>query len=119
VRDLLGRRAGMVTGAALLVDYLFTVAVSVAAITQIVGYLVPEFAAWDAVFGVGILAVMTVAALRMVKERVRIALTVWFGFLLVIAVMLVLGVSRHAEQSDTTWVIAIPEPSTLTVVFAY
>ncbi|WP_284327120.1 hypothetical protein [Demequina litorisediminis] len=34
VRDVLGRRAGVVTGAAVLVDYLFTVAVSVAAITQ-------------------------------------------------------------------------------------
>ena len=119
VRDLLGRRAGMVTGSALLVDYLFTVAVSVAAITQIVGYLVPELAAWDAVLGVGLLAVMMVAALRMVRERVRIALTVWFGFLLVIAVMLVFGVARHGEHADTTWTIAIPAPSTLTVIVAY
>lgn len=119
VRDLVGRRAGMVTGSALLVDYLFTVAVSVAAITQIVGYLVPELAAWDAVLGVGLLAVMMVAALRMVRERVRIAVVVWFGFLLVIAIMLALGVARQGEQVSDTWTFAIPEPSTLTVIFAY
>lgn len=119
VRDLLGRRAGMVTGSALLVDYLFTVAVSVAAITQIVGYLAPELAAWDAVIGVGILGLMMVAALRMVKERVRIALAVWFGFLLVIAVMLVLGVGRLGERTQSEWVITLVEPTMATVIVAY
>ena len=42
VRERLGANAGVVTGAALLVDYLFTVAVSVAALAQFVAYVVPS-----------------------------------------------------------------------------
>ena len=42
VREKLGATAGLVTGASLLVDYLFTVAVSVAALAQFVAYMVPS-----------------------------------------------------------------------------
>ncbi len=117
VRDLLGRRAGMVTGAALLVDYIFTVAVSVAAIAKLASYLMPDLTDWETVIGVGLIAAITFAALRMIRERVRILLAVWFGFLIVILGMLIFGVARE-PAGDTAYWFSIG-PSTLTIVMAY
>lgn len=117
VRDLLGRRAGVVTGAALLVDYLFTVAVSVAAVTQLIAYLIPSLRDWVSLIGVALLAVMTLIALRVIRDRARVLLAVWFGFLLVIAFMLVFGVARHGV--DTASPIAANPPTTWAILVAY
>ena len=43
VRDRLGQRFGMITGASLLIDYLFTVSISVAAIAEGLIYLLPSW----------------------------------------------------------------------------
>ncbi|WP_084037842.1 APC family permease [Demequina sp. NBRC 110053] len=117
VRDLLGRRWGVVTGASLLIDYLFTVAVSVAAVTQIFVYLVPVARPWAPLIAVGLIGVMTLVALRVIRDRVRVVLTVWFGFLVVLALMFVFGVARHG--ADTASPIAANAPTTWTVILAY
>ncbi|MFW7415261.1 APC family permease [Demequina sp. SO4-18] len=117
VRDLLGRRSGVVTGAALLVDYLFTVAVSVAAVTQLIAYLIPSLREWVSLMGVALLAVMTLFALRVVRDRVRVLLAVWFGFLIVIALMLVFGVARLTIEPASP--IAANPPTTWAILVAY
>lgn len=117
VRDVLGRRAGVVTGASVLVDYLFTVAVSVAALTQLVAFLIPQLQKWDVQLSVGLVGIVAVVALRVVRDRARVILGVWFGFLLIIAVMVVFGVSSHG--TDTTSPIAANAPETWSVWFAY
>ncbi|WP_160297481.1 APC family permease [Demequina flava] len=117
VRDVLGRRAGVVTGASVLVDYLFTVAVSVAAITQLVAFLIPQLQDWDVPLSVAIVGLVTLAMLRVMRDRARILLTVWFGFLVVIAVMVVLGLTRFS--SDIASPIAANSPETWSVWFSY
>ncbi|WP_144018547.1 APC family permease [Demequina sp. NBRC 110051] len=116
VRDVLGRGAGVVTGAAVLVDYLFTVAVSVAAITQIIAFMIPELQPYDSLVGVVLVGLITIVALRVVRERARLLLAVWFGFLVVIAVMLALGVARQHTVGSP---IAPNAPETWSIWFAY
>lgn len=89
VRDRLGRRWGVLTGASLLVDYLFTVAVSVAALTAVFTYLIPELAPWSRVTAVSAIAVLTFASLRRVRERIRAVVAVWYGFLAAIIAVVV------------------------------
>ncbi|WNM25713.1 APC family permease [Demequina capsici] len=91
VRDVLGAGPGVVTGAALLIDYLFTVAVSVSAITGVITFTVPELRGWARVIGVGVIAVMTLASLRGIRDRTRVLLTVWFGFLVVIGILMLVA----------------------------
>ncbi|WP_152648105.1 APC family permease [Demequina sediminicola] len=117
VRDVLGRKSGVVTGASVLVDYLFTVAVSVAALTQLVAFLIPQLQVWDVPLSVGIVGIVTVVALRVIRERARIILGVWFGFLLVVAIMFVVGVTSHG--ADTTSPIAANAPQTWSIWFSY
>ncbi|MDN4472725.1 hypothetical protein [Demequina zhanjiangensis] len=98
VRDVLGSGPGVVTGAALLIDYLFTVAVSVSAITGIVVYTIPTAHGWERAIGVTVIAVMTIVSLRGIRDRTRVLLTVWFGFLIVIGILVVVGVLFPATE---------------------
>lgn len=117
VRDKLGAKFGVLTGAALLIDYLFTVAVSVAAMAHFLRYLLPWANDWHTAIAVGAIAIMTLAALRGIRDHTRVLLLVFFGFLGVITLVVGFGVVRHTET--VTALIAPDAPTTLTVLFAY
>ncbi|MFV0634678.1 APC family permease [Demequina sp.] len=117
VRDILGRRAGVVTGASLLIDYLFTVAVSVAALTQLILFLVPSLQDWASLIGVGILGLMTLVSLRVMRDRARVLIIVWFGFVVMLGLLVVLGIAR--QGADASAPIPADPPTTLTVLIAY
>ena len=99
VRDRLGPRFGMVTGASLLTDYLFTVAISVSAIASVLTFLMPSWDGKATIIGVAALGVMTLVNLRGVHDRVRVLLAVWHGFVLVIVVLVVVGVVRQDQAT--------------------
>jgi amino acid transporter len=114
VREKLGANAGLVTGAALLVDYLFTVAVSVAALAQFVDYVIPMSTRAETMVGVAAILVMTLLSLRGVKTRARIIVAVLLGFLLACAVLFVFGVingpgipSAAPVQEESLWPVII------------
>lgn len=115
VRDRLGTSAGVVTGGALLIDYLFTVAVSVAAIAHIVTYLMPGLGGAERAIAIGTIGAMTFASLRGIRERMRVVVAVWAGFLLATGTMLVVGLTRHTREvadavdasAPTTWVVLV------------
>jgi len=99
------------------VDYLFTVAVSLAALTGVVTYMLPDTLPWARGVAVLLLGVMTLASLRGVRDRVRVLVTVWNGFLVVLGVIVVLGAVRH---DDDAVIPAAPEgPETWALLVAY
>lgn len=113
VRERLGATAGLVTGAALLVDYLFTVAVSVAAVAKFTGYVVPHWESIDVWIAVGVIAVMMLLALRGTRPRARVLVVVWFGFAAVVAGLAIFGVAADATAPAATpvdasgWIVAM------------
>lgn len=117
VQERLGNSAGVVTGAALLVDYLFTVAVSVAAMAHMVTFLFPGIVGGERYIALAAIAVMTLLGLRGIRERLRVMVVVWFGFLLIMALMFILGLARHS--SDSVSPITPDAPATWTIVLAY
>lgn len=118
VRDRLGQRFGMITGASLLVDYIFTVSIAVSAIAEVTVFLVPGWTSAVATIAVVALALMTLANLRGVRDRRRVLLTVWYGFLLALAVLAVVGIARHGtDRLDPVGVAEAPE--TWTILLAY
>ncbi len=92
VKDKLGASPSMITGASLLIDYLFTVAISVAAVAEMIAYLVPQWQDWVRLLAVAPLAAMTFAQLRGVRDRSRVVLVVFYGFLAVIVTVVVFAV---------------------------
>jgi len=97
VRERLGANAGVVTGAALLVDYLFTVAVSVAALAQFAGYMLPISTRGQTIIGLGAIAVMTFVSLRGGRTRSRTFATLLIGFLLAATTLFAVAVFGGPE----------------------
>ncbi|MEZ4584780.1 MAG: APC family permease [Gemmatimonadales bacterium] len=100
---LLGARAGLVSGAALVVDYVLTIAISLAAAGDALFSVLPAGAGaarLPVVFGlVGLLVVLN---LRGVRESVLTLLPVFLVFLLSHAVLIGAGVVGHLPELGAT-----------------
>ncbi len=93
---LLGPRAGVVSGSALLVDYVLTISVSIASgVDQVFSVLPPELVSlklWAAALTIGLLVVLN---LRGVKESVAILAPIFALFLVTHAVLIIGGIGSH------------------------
>jgi amino acid transporter len=99
-RANLGRHAALVAASALLVDYVLTVAVSVAAgVANIVSAL-PELAPHAVALSLGFVALLAVMNLRGVRESGTIFAIPTYGF--VLSVFLMLGVGAYRALTGDT-----------------
>jgi amino acid transporter len=99
-RENLGVNASLTAASALLVDYVLTVAVSVAAgVANIVSAL-PALAPYSVVLCLGLVALLALMNLRGVKESGSVFAVPTYGFIAVIGVVIVWGVVR-ALLGDT------------------
>ena len=93
---LLGARVGVVSGAALLVDYVLTITISIASGADAVFSFLPQaMLAWKLpaiVLGLGVLTVMNI---RGVKESVTTLVPVFAIFLITHALLLLIAIGGH------------------------
>lgn len=93
---LLGRGAGVVSGSALLVDYVLTIAISIASGADALFSLLPaEYQPWKVSFALAGVAGMTVLNLRGVRESVLVQAPVFFLFVGTHAVAILVAVGLH------------------------
>ena len=93
---LLGPYSGLVAGAALLVDYVLTIAISVAAGVDAVFSLLPfAFQRWKLASGLVIVVILLVLNLRGMKEAIRVLLPIFLGFIVTHVIMIVYGILAH------------------------
>ena len=113
----LGARAGLVVAAALLVDYVMTVAVSVAAGVDNIISAVPELNPYRVLINIGFVALLTAMNLRGVRESGRAFAVPTYLFIAGVMAMIAIGLVRallgdapvaesarygiHAEQVGT------------------
>ena len=90
----LGPRAGLVVAAALLVDYVMTVAVSVAAGVDNIISAVPELNPYRVVINIGFIAVLTAMNLRGVRESGRAFAVPTYAFIAGVMAMIGIGLVR-------------------------
>jgi amino acid transporter len=94
---LLGSTAGVVSGSALVVDYVLTVAISVAAGCDAIFSFLPAHAqAWKLVAELTVVAWLIVLNLRGVKESVIVLTPIFLVFLLSHVALIAVGILRHA-----------------------
>jgi len=114
-RANLGAVAGLIAAAALLVDYVLTVSVSVAAGVAAVTSAFPDMATHKVALGVGFVAVIAVANIRGVRESGRIFAVPTYFFVLSFGFMIAEGLVRVAMGSlPRTPPPALPAAETLT-----
>jgi amino acid transporter len=93
-RENLGDRAGLTAAAALGVDYVLTVSVSIAAGVLAITSAFPELAAYRIELAVGCIGIITLANLRGVKESGTLFAIPTYGFIVAMGTLLVVGFAR-------------------------
>ncbi|MEV6966099.1 APC family permease [Hamadaea sp. NPDC051192] len=110
----LGPSAGLVVAAALLVDYVMTVAVSVAAGVDNIISAFPELNPWRVPVNLGFVAVLMALNLRGVKESGRIFAVPTYMFVAGVLIMIVTGAVRvafgDAPVAESAAFGVVPEP---------
>jgi amino acid transporter len=90
----LGRRAGLTAGAALLVDYVLTVSVSVAAGVAAVTSAIPELNDVRVPIGVAVIALITLGNLRGIREAGTLFAVPTYFFIFSMSSVIVIGFVR-------------------------
>jgi amino acid transporter len=96
-RENLGEVPSLVAGGSLLVDYVLTVSVSVAAGTQAIYSAVPELAPYKVFICLGFVALLTLGNLRGVKESGRLFALPTYLYIVVLAALIGWGVVQMAR----------------------
>lgn len=100
---LLGKRAGVVSGCALLIDYILTITISIAASTDaIFSYLPSEWRAYQLTADFVLIAVLVVLNIRGVKESVSILAPIFAVFIITHLIAIVGGFLGHVPQIPET-----------------
>lgn len=111
---LLGPHPGLVSGAALLVDYVLTVATSLASGVDAFFSLLPlDAQAYKLVTEIAIVACMTVLNFRGMKESILVLLPIFMGFVVLHLGLIVYGVVAHAGSLARVVPDAVGEASTI------
>ncbi|WP_410790428.1 APC family permease [Kribbella sp. C-35] len=104
-RANLGENASLVAASALLVDYVLTVAVSVAAGVQNVVSAVPALGPHAVLVSVGMIALLAVMNLRGIKESGTAFAIPTYGFIAIVLTMIVVGFAHmltgHEAQAES------------------
>ena len=98
---LLGPRVGVVSGCALLVDYVLTISTSIAAAAdQIFSFLPAGWAVWQVkvTLEVAVIVVLLVMNIRGVKESVSFLVPIFMVFVITHLIVLVAGIGMHLNQ---------------------
>lgn len=93
-RDTLGPGAGLLAGAALLVDYTLTVSVSVTAGVASVVAAFPSISPWTVPIGVVVVALITLVNLRGIRESAQLFGPPTYLFILMVLVMVGVGLLK-------------------------
>ncbi len=96
----LGRRSGLTVASALLVDYILTVAVSIASAAATIGSAVPFVATHKAEFAVAAIVLLTAVNLRGIRESGTAFAIPVYAFMLGIIGMIAFGLYRAFVRGD-------------------
>src|SRR5207302_9698345 len=98
---LLGPRAGVISGAALLIDYVLTTTPSVAAGGEAVfSFVAQESHVWKLPVELAVLVLLTILNLRGVKESIKFLLPIFLIFLVTHALLITGSIGLHVGRVD-------------------
>jgi amino acid transporter len=95
---LLGPAAGAVSGSALMVDYILTIAVSTASgIDALFSLMPPTLLAYKVSLEVGVILLLIALNLRGMKESIKILLPLFLGFLFTHVAIILIGITHQSS----------------------
>lgn len=98
-KTLIGPRAGLVSGSALIVDYVLTIAISIASGMDALFSLLPVgLQGWKLTVEIAAVLGLLTLNLRGAKESLTILVPLFLGFVITHAGLIGYGIAAHAEQ---------------------
>ncbi len=99
---LIGPHAGLVSGAALIIDYILTIAISIAAgADAIFSLLPPAYQPYKLIAESLILVLLLMTNLRGAKESIKILMIIFLGFFVTHIIIIATGIILHEGQLTT------------------
>lgn len=96
---LLGSRAGLLSGAALVVDYVLTIAISIAAgVDALFSFLPTSLSVLRPEASLLLLTVLVMLNLRGVKESIKVLLPIFVGFVVTHGFLILYGIGMHLDR---------------------
>lgn len=96
--NLLGPKAGVVSGSALMVDYVLTIAVSVASCIDAMFSMLPVgFLTYKIEVEVLLIVILMILNLRGMKESIRVLIPLFLGFLFTHLAIIIIGIFWHSS----------------------
>jgi amino acid transporter len=96
---MIGEKAGVVSGSALLVDYILTITVSIAACSDaILSYLPFEYQQYKIFFAALLILFMIIMNMRGVKESITGLAPIFLTFIITHLILLVFGFFNHLDE---------------------
>jgi amino acid transporter len=108
--QLLGPYAGLVSGAALIVDYVLTIALSAASGMDALFSLLPSSALhFKLLAEMGMLVLLLGLNLRGMKESIKLLMPIFIGFIVIHVILILWGVIAHSKGLPTVVVDTVHE----------
>lgn len=95
---LLGPYVGLVSGAALIVDYVLTIAVSTASSMDALFSMMPtSYLSYKLLTEVGLIFALLLLNMRGMKESIKVLMPIFLGFFVVHVILILYGIIAHHE----------------------
>jgi len=118
--QLLGPHIGLVSGAALIVDYTLTIAVSIASSMDAFFSLMPQqFLHFKLLAEVALLFILLLLNMRGIKESIKMLLPIFLGFFILHVFLIMYGIIAHHKGLSLIVPNAIEETKTSIVTFGW
>jgi amino acid transporter len=96
--QLLGSYVGLVSGAALLIDYVLTIAVSTASgMDAVFSFLPASLLHYKLLSEAVLIILLIVLNMRGMKESIKLLLPIFLGFIIVHTVLIIYGIAAHSK----------------------
>jgi amino acid transporter len=95
----LGKKAGVISGSALIVDYILTITVSIASCSDaLFSYIPLEYQPFKITFASVLIVVLVILNIRGVKESITVLAPIFMVFIITHVVLLGYGIFSHANE---------------------
>jgi len=109
---LLGKYAGLVSGSALIIDYVLTISISIASgVDAIFSFLPPDWQSAKLVSAIFLVGLLSFLNLRGMKESIKFLMPIFLGFIVTHIFLIVYGIVAHSYGISVLVPHAISETS--------
>lgn len=93
---LLGKYAGLVSGSALIIDYVLTISISIASgVDAIFSFLPPDWQSAKLVMAIILIVLLSILNLRGMKESIKFLMPIFLGFIITHIGLIIYGIAAH------------------------